>query len=877
MTVTRKILVPIITLFALVLLVLIGLIVAYAQNSLETQEAANLDLLRQSYNNSIEAQKQLALSLATQLAQNPEVQAAFAAGDRQRLTDLTLPAYLTLAAQYGVSQAQFHLPPATSFLRLHQLDRFGDDLSSFRFTVLAADQRRQPVAGLEIGRGGIGVRGVVPVNYQGQHIGTVEFGLDPGLAALEELKREYGVDWQITLSRQPAEIATFRTLTDTVPVPLSDLVLQASTLPQPIYADEATYRQALQGEAQTYRTSVDGRNVVIFSMPLRDFANQVIGVVDIVRDRTATVQLLTTRVALAIAILVTVMMAGTVVSALAIARIMRPIGKLTTVARAIEQGELTRQIEVTSSDELATLGQAFNSMTARMRGLIDSLETRVEMRTAQLQASAEVGRVATAILDLDALLREIVQLITARFGFYYAAVFLLDEPGQWAMLREASGPGDVAWVLKQSGHKLEIGGKSMVSTAVVMRQPRIALDVGHEAVRFANPLLPDTRSEIALPLIVGGQVLGALDVQSVQVSAFDEASATVLQTMADQIAIAMSNAGQYRRERARAEQITGLLEAALELSSQPDHIKLYERIEDVSGALLQADGVGLWFAIDDNRLELRHTINVGPTDMTGRQLRIGEGLVGKVYESGLILRVDDYSDWAGRADVFADTSFRSAMGVPLMWQNQPLGVLALTRSKAGQPFTTDDENLAQLLAAQAAAALDNLRLRAEQVRAVEDLNLLNQRLTGEAWRALNQTLTYEHRLSTSNPAEPGLSVRIPIELRGTPIGFITLEDAQARTFTDDERALITGVTQQLALALENQRLTDVAQQAAHRDRAIAETADKIHQPTSLDAILRVAVAELSRVTGISGVGVQLGFAPTKANGHAAELAQENER
>ena len=81
----------------------------------------------------------------------------------------------------------------------------------------------------------------------------------------------------------------------------------------------------------------------------------------------------------------------------------------------------------------------------------------------------------------------------------------------------------------------------------------------------------------------------------------------------------------------------------------------------------------------------------------------------------------------------------------------------------------------------------------------------------------------------------------------------------------------------MALALENQRLTDVAQQIAHRDRAIADTADKIHQPTSLDAILRVAVTELSRVTGISGVGVQLGFAPTKANGHAAELAQENER
>ncbi|MBP7688766.1 MAG: GAF domain-containing protein [Thermoflexales bacterium] len=877
MTVTRKILFPTIALFVLVLVLLIGLIIAYANNSLETQEASSLELLRQSFDNATEAQKQLALSLATQLAENPDVQAAFAAKDRQRLIDLTLPAYKILAEKYGVSQAQFHVPPATSFLRLHQLDRFDDDLSSFRFTVLAANEQRQPIAGLEIGRGGIGVRGVVPVSYQGQHIGTVEYGLDPGLAALEELKREYGVDWQITLSRGPAEIATFRALTDTAQVPLDALLLQSSTLAQPVFANADAYRQVLAGQSQTYRTLIDGRDLAIFSTPLRDYANQVIGVVDIIRDRTQTVQLLTARMLAAIASLVVVMGVGILVSATVVTRLMRPISQLTEVAQAVEQGDLNRQATVVSHDEIATLGGAFNSMTQRIRSLIDSLETRVEMRTAQLQASAEVGRAATSILDPDQLLRESVQLITARFGFYYAAVFLTDDLGQWALLREASGPGDVAWVLKQSGHKLQIGGKSMVSAAITQRQPRIALDVGTEAVRFANPLLPDTRSEIALPLIVGDRVLGALNVQSVQMAAFDEASATVLQTMADQIAIALTNATRYRRERARAEQTTGLLEAALELSSQPDEIRLYERIEEVSSSLLGADGVGLWFAIDQERLELRHTINVGPADLTGRQLRTGEGLVGKVYASGLILRVDDYLTWTGRANVFADAPFHSAMGVPLMWQNQVLGVLAITRSKPGQPFTVEDESLAQLLAAQAAAALDNLRLRAEQARAVEDLNILNRRLTGEAWQALDQSLTYEHRQTPTVMPRPGLSLQVPIELRGVPIGTITLEDAHARTFTDDEQALINGVTRQLALALENQRLTDIAQSAAQRNRAIAETADKIHQLTNLDTILQVAVTELSRITGVSGVGVQFGFAPAKTNGHPADRAQENER
>ena len=170
-----------------------------------------------------------------------------------------------------------------------------------------------------------------------------------------------------------------------------------------------------------------------------------------------------------------------------------------------------------------------------------------------------------------------------------------------------------------------------------------------------------------------------------------------------------------------------------------------------------------------------------------------------------------------------------------------------------------------MLAAQAAAALVNIQLRAEQQRTLTELDALNRRLTGEAWQAQSQTLIYEHRSTARTAQTPGLSLHVPIELRGTPIGIITLEDEQARTFSSDEHALINGIAQQLALALENQRLSDIAQSNARRDRAIAETADKIHQPTDLDAILRVAVDELSRITGISGVGVQFGFAPAGAS------------
>jgi methyl-accepting chemotaxis protein len=136
-------------------------------------------------------------------------------------------------------------------------------------------------------------------------------------------------------------------------------------------------------------------------------------------------------------------------------RIVRPINDLTDVAIQVAAGNLDQVATVKRNDQIGTLAQSFNTMTGRLRDLIDSLETRVEMRTAQVEASADVGRAVTSILDPDQLLQQVAQLITERFGFYYAAVFTIDPNGQWAMLREAAGPSNAAWLLKQAGHRLE--------------------------------------------------------------------------------------------------------------------------------------------------------------------------------------------------------------------------------------------------------------------------------------------------------------------------------------------------------------------------------------------------------------------------------------
>jgi GAF domain-containing protein len=168
------------------------------------------------------------------------------------------------------------------------------------------------------------------------------------------------------------------------------------------------------------------------------------------------------------------------------------------------------------------------------------LEAQVADRTAQLQATIEVGRVVSGILHPEELITRVVNLITDRFGYYYTAIFLIDPTGRWAELKEATGEAGRA--LKKQGHRLEIGGKSMVGTAISTHQARIALDVGVESVRFENPLLPETRSEISLPLIIGDRAIGALDVQSKEGSAFQEDDIETLQGMANQVAIALENA-----------------------------------------------------------------------------------------------------------------------------------------------------------------------------------------------------------------------------------------------------------------------------------------------------------------------------------------------
>jgi GAF domain-containing protein len=180
----------------------------------------------------------------------------------------------------------------------------------------------------------------------------------------------------------------------------------------------------------------------------------------------------------------------------------------------------------------------------------------LERRVLQIRTAAEISQAINTLLDQDELLDSVVDLLKERFNLYYVGAFLLDDRGEQAYLRAATGVEGEAMLAE--GYRLAVGGASMIGWATANKKARIALDAGKDAVRFSNPHLPLTRSELALPLVSAERVLGALTIQSNQAEAFDEDDITVLQSIADSLATALVNARLFTQAQESLEEIRSL-------------------------------------------------------------------------------------------------------------------------------------------------------------------------------------------------------------------------------------------------------------------------------------------------------------------------------
>ena len=222
-------------------------------------------------------------------------------------------------------------------------------------------------------------------------------------------------------------------------------------------------------------------------------------------------------------------------------RISRPIRELTETASAIAQGQLERTTKVSGPNEIRTMATVFNSMTLQLRQTLSELENRVAARTRRLEIIASLGERLSAILEVDILLEEVVNQIKDDFGYYHAHIYLFDKDGEKLVV--AAGTGLAGAEMKAKGHNIALAAEtSLVARAARTKEVVNISNVRETADWLPNPLLPDTFSEMAVPIILEEKVVGVLDVQQNKIAGLDEGDATLLRSVANQVAVAVRNA-----------------------------------------------------------------------------------------------------------------------------------------------------------------------------------------------------------------------------------------------------------------------------------------------------------------------------------------------
>ena len=399
----------------------------------------------------------------------------------------------------------------------------------------------------------------------------------------------------------------------------------------------------------------------------------------------------------------------------------------------------------------AALGQS-RQLAQELEAERGQLEVQVKERTAdldrrtvQLETAAEVARDAGVIQDVEQLLAETARLISTRFGFYHTGIFMLDEKKEFAVLRAASSAGGQRMMAR--GHKLQAGDMpvGIVGEVAARGGAHIALDTGADAVFFDNPDLPQTRSEIALPLQARGERMGVLDVQSTEPDAFSQEDVAVLQTLADQVAVAISNA------------------------------QLVQRAQSSLESERRAYG-----------------------ELSARAWREMARL-----EPGLRRRYDPQG----------------------ILPAAPPGLAKPIGSAGGIPSRSEAERTG---GGEGTEAMRRVAVEAKPVVA-----------------------------ATEGSAMPS-NVAIPVRVRGQVIGVLdAYKPTGAGEWTEEERALLETLTDQLGVALDSARLYQETERRAAQERLVGEVTARMRQTMDVDAVLQTAVREIGESLGLHDLAIRL--------------------
>ena len=412
-----------------------------------------------------------------------------------------------------------------------------------------------------------------------------------------------------------------------------------------------------------------------------------------------------------VGLMVASMVAALVIGYFATTRITNPLAKLVKTTEQIAAGNLQMTTDIEQLDEIGDLSNSFNSMTIQLREWVTSLEKRVadrtrdlESRSKQLRIAAEVTREATAVQDLNELLRSAVYLIHDRFGYDHVAIYLVDDQAEYAVLM--TGTGEAGKTMLARGHRLKIGEmggiskRSMISFVAQSGQSRISLDVSADPGYYVNPLLPETKSEAVLPLKVGTRVIGVIDFQSAEKGVFDEETAYVLQIVSDQLAIAIQNIRLLEEMTRNIEELQRMYGTYTQESWKNYQKRTFD-------ALNIQNGVGY----RHRRLEIEPISGESP--LIKNAIQKGKPVIQEV----------------ARENEESETAAKKTLAVPIRVRGKTIGAIEV--QFAGQTLSPDIVSMYEEVASRLALILENARLLQEAqnlARREQQINLLSTKI-----------------------------------------------------------------------------------------------------------------------------------------------------
>jgi PAS domain S-box-containing protein len=435
-----------------------------------------------------------------------------------------------------------------------------------------------------------------------------------------------------------------------------------------------------------------------------------------------------------------------------------PIVNLTNIAKAIAEGDINIQAQVESTDEIGVLGRTFNRMTQQLRDFISTLEERVAERTRNLELAAEVGRTVSQVRSLDVMLTDAAELIRHQFDLYYVQVYLVNPSQTYLNLQ--AGTGEVGKQLLGRKHRLQFNTGSINGRAAVEKKSVIIANTETSPTFRPNPLLPDTRSEMAIPLLVGERVVGVLDMQSAKGGALDQDVLPAFEALAGQLAIAIQNAN-FLAEIEESRKEVEKQAARLARQNYQDYLDAIHRPEE-TGFVFKQNEITL---LDDQEPATSDDALTASIAITGEE-------IGK-----LVVEIEGQS-----------------------------------------PIARTDE-LLNTVARQVAQQIENLRLLENAERFRAEAEQASRRLIREGWeefaKSKEQSLSYIYDLKEVRPLN-GDTLKlsqvtdIPLTVRNEVVGKIAIQnlDTKNREAVD----LVNAVAERLSTHIESLRQFDETEQ-----------------------------------------------------------------